>query len=107
MTLQRLRSGLQGLPQKVHTLVARDNDTRLRGRGLQERNRALTERDPMCVHCRREGIVGRAQVWDHEVPLWQGGVDDESNLQGLCITHHATKTAREATERAALARKPR
>lgn len=30
---------------------------------------------------------------DHIVPLFKGGADDDSNLQGLCSPCHAAKTA--------------
>lgn len=72
---------------------------RLRGRARQARNARLAFRSPLCVECDREGVVSRAEEWDHKVPLAEGGLDDESNLQGLCHRHHAEKTAREAAAR--------
>ena len=30
---------------------------------------------------------------DHVVPLFKGGADDQTNLQGLCPTCHEKKTA--------------
>ena len=41
---------------------------------------------------------------DHIVPLWAGGVNEDENLQLLCVPCHKVKTAREATQRAAARR---
>lgn len=74
---------------------------RIRGRQLQERNERLARASPLCVKCAELGIVRAVTQWDHIVPLELGGVDDETNLQGLCDEHHEEKTAAEARERAA------
>ncbi len=55
--------------------------------------------NPLCAHCRQAGDVTNGQEVDHIVPLWQGGADDETNFQTLCIPHHKAKTAAEAKER--------
>jgi 5-methylcytosine-specific restriction endonuclease McrA len=49
--------------------------------------------------CEKEGKVSVVEEWDHIVPLSEGGADHETNLQGLCIPHHAEKTALEAAQR--------
>ena len=36
---------------------------------------------------------------DHIVPLWDGGTNDRSNLQGVCVTCHGAKTGAEARAR--------
>jgi hypothetical protein len=36
---------------------------------------------------------------DHIKELWEGGNDDENNLQALCLSCHAVKTKRNAKER--------
>jgi 5-methylcytosine-specific restriction protein A len=69
---------------------------RIRGRTLQTRNARLMRSNPLCVHCAAEGRTTAAEVWDHRIPLWMGGEDGEGNLQGLCIPHHALKSAAEA-----------
>lgn len=53
-------------------------------------------RQPYCVEGDRLGVVclGTLHV-DHIVPLAQGGTHDAANLQTLCASHHASKTARE------------
>ena len=37
---------------------------------------------------------------DHITELWEGGTDDESNLQALCLSCHRVKTDRNAKKRA-------
>ena len=66
---------------------------------MERRQRWLSEH-PCCVECTKGGRVVAAVVPDHIIPLWQGGADDDSNLQSLCQAHHDEKTAREAAERA-------
>lgn len=80
---------------------------RLRGRALQERNHRLMQLNPLCVDCtklgddeaRKQGYTIVVDEWDHERPLWKGGVDDETNLAGRCFKHHREKSERERIER--------
>lgn len=72
---------------------------RLRGRKLQKRSARLYMKNPLCVACQMLGRVKQATEWDHIIPLWEGGIDHESNLQGLCHSCHATKTAEEQRRR--------
>lgn len=68
---------------------------RLRGRaGVARRARWLMEH-PLCEYCRRETpqrITVGVEV-DHVVPLAEGGADEESNLQTLCLWHHRVKSS--------------
>lgn len=73
---------------------------RMRGGNLQRRNRRMFMRNPLCVMCQAEGRTTEAQVWDHKMPLWEGGSESEANLQGLCIPCHNLKSAGEADRRA-------
>ena len=54
---------------------------------------------PLCVECKKIGRTSLATILDHVVPLIDGGRDDESNYQSLCVDHHDAKTAAEATAR--------
>jgi 5-methylcytosine-specific restriction endonuclease McrA len=72
---------------------------RIRGSARVKRNARLSWDKPLCVMCEKEGKVSVVEEWDHIVPLSEGGADHETNLQGLCIPHHAEKTAREAATR--------
>lgn len=97
------RRPLARLPKRgIATLETLHKEKRLTGSALQARNRRLLQRNPLCVECQKEGRDVMVDEWDHVVPLWKGGVDDESNLQGLCHAHHDEKTERERMERAGL-----
>lgn len=73
---------------------------RMRGRPVQRRRERMLSERPLCVTCERAGRVAAATELDHVVPLWKGGSEHDSNMQGLCHACHAEKTAKEATERA-------
>lgn len=65
---------------------------RITGRRLQKRNKILADQQPLCVMCLEEGLISPGEESDHEVPLFKGGADDESNLRRLCKPHHKEKT---------------
>ncbi len=69
---------------------------RITGRRLQKMRAALFNRDPLCAECRRQGRVAVATQRDHIVPLAEGGLDDESNEQGLCDACHEEKSLAES-----------
>lgn len=50
--------------------------------------------NPLCIECKKVGIVHKAEVVDHKVPLKQNWDKrlDWSNWQGLCHPHHNAKT---------------
>lgn len=70
-----------------------DSKGRVRGWQLQKLRRKLLSKQPLCVHCHAAGRVALAKELDHIVPLFKGGTNDESNLQGLCVECHRKKTA--------------
>ena len=52
-----------------------------------------------------KGIFGEEKYHvDHIVELWEGGKDDASNLQALCLNCHAVKTKRNTAKRNKLKR---
>jgi len=65
---------------------------RLRGRALQQRRARWFRAHPLCVRCEARGLIAQAVELDHVVSLEDGGADDESNLQGLCMPCHQEKT---------------
>lgn len=73
-----------------------DATKRITGRKLQRMRAALFTRDPLCAECRRHGRVTLATQRDHIKPLAEGGLDDESNEQGLCHACHEAKSLAEA-----------
>jgi 5-methylcytosine-specific restriction protein A len=68
---------------------------RVTGRKLQAMRADLFSRNPLCVECEKQGRVRLATQRDHIVPLAEGGLDDDSNVQGLCIECHDEKSLAE------------
>ncbi len=56
----------------------------------------LFTREPLCAECLRQGRAVPATQRDHIKPLAEGGIDDETNEQGLCRPCHDVKSAAEA-----------
>ena len=55
---------------------------------------------PLCRLCAARGLLVAATVVDHIVPIKDGGERFEANnLQGLCVSCHNAKTARETAAR--------
>ncbi|QBP75394.1 HNH endonuclease [Herbaspirillum huttiense] len=82
-------------------LIMAESTPRIRGRQwMKIKTDALMASDHWCVLCLAEGRQTIAVEVDHKTPLWRGGSNEQSNLQGLCKDHHDEKTAREAAERA-------
>jgi 5-methylcytosine-specific restriction protein A len=51
---------------------------------------------PLCEECEKKGILIEAKVVDHIKPIRLGGEAlSEDNLQSLCTTCHASKSAKE------------
>lgn len=71
-------------PQKIH---ARYDAT-----WRKIRNRFIAK-NPLCVHCLKQGKYTPAEEVDHILPLQHGGTHDETNLQALCKRCHSKKTA--------------
>ena len=55
--------------------------------------------NPLCVTCQRIGRLTAATEVDHIDPLYKGGSNSSSNLQGLCHDCHAAKTAADLGQR--------
>jgi 5-methylcytosine-specific restriction protein A len=68
---------------------------RMRGSRRQKRNYRLLADEPMCRQCKTRV----AMEIDHIRPLSEGGTEDESNLQPLCVECHSIKSADEASRR--------
>jgi 5-methylcytosine-specific restriction protein A len=75
---------------------ARMPTKRIRGRRLQAMRAALFQRKPLCEVCEGLGLVTRATIRDHRIPLAEGGADDESNEQAICAPCHEGKSLAEA-----------
>ncbi|WP_313079101.1 HNH endonuclease [Atlantibacter sp.] len=59
------------------------------------RARILKRDKGLCQEHLKQGIVKQAACVDHVIPKAQGGTDADVNLQALCWSCHAAKTARE------------
>lgn len=89
---------------RTHTLQHEATDRRTRGtsteRGYDSRWRRVRKRklrtDPLCEPCMKRDRTTAATEVDHITPLSSGGARLEwSNLQSICRSCHAQKTARE------------
>lgn len=69
---------------------------RIRGRELQRRRARLFAEQPWCVDCLEEGRRTRATIRDHDVPLAEGGTEDDSNIKPRCLDCSDRKTERES-----------
>lgn len=85
---------------RVPMLEAKAGTTpRIRGsRWVKTRQRIAVAQQFKCQRCGRVWLPWRDQV-DHDVPLEQGGGNDDSNLNLLCDECHKAKTADEARAR--------
>lgn len=68
---------------------------RITGRRLQAMRASLFSRQPLCVLCLAEGRATAATQRDHIKPLEEGGLDDETNEQALCLACHDEKSKAE------------
>lgn len=66
---------------------------RIRGRHLQVIRARILRRDPLCVRCRKRGLIVASQEVDHVIPLGKGGKEEDSNRQGLCHDCNQAKRA--------------
>ena len=57
---------------------------------------ALFERNPLCAECERQGRITLATERDHIKSLAEGGLDEDSNVQGLCVPCHDAKSKSES-----------
>jgi 5-methylcytosine-specific restriction protein A len=74
----------------------REPPARIRGRQLQRLRQQLFRDAPLCVDCLAHGRVTVATIRDHVVPLTEGGRDDDTNTQALCVECHDQKSQRES-----------
>ncbi len=98
MKLRTLKPRLERLPaSRIKTLDRRAGSTeRVRGRAwMDTRQRWITAH----IACNQCGRVSLDNQLDHIVPLFEGGADDESNYQTLCVECHKVKTASEMQRR--------
>lgn len=67
------------------------------GRPWRRKREAVLKRDKyLCQPCERKGALTVATQVDHIVPQFEGGTDDDQNLQAICDACHEAKTQAEA-----------
>lgn len=66
------------------------------------RARVFLAQDGRCAKCRAK--LFRPYIVDHVIQLWMGGADEPSNMQAVCRSCDAPKTAKDATDRAKVKR---
>jgi len=97
--LPPLLSTRQGPAKAPGWAAQRTTSSTARGYGWawQQARKRVLERDcGLCQPCLLLGRVTQAQAVDHIVPKFEGGGDDELNLQAICDDCHTAKTAAEA-----------
>lgn len=69
---------------------------------MRTRERILTRDMGLCQcdECKAAPYARAASEVDHRVPLWDGGSDDDANLQSMHPDCHERKTKAEAARRA-------
>ena len=104
--IQTLKPRIKELPPRIQPMkrasrTGRDADPRrtlkLNTAAWQRLRDAVLCRSPLCVHCKRRGVVTLATDVDHA----NGDPSDNSrdNLQALCHSCHSLKTAEERSKR--------
>ena len=99
MALKTLKPRLAVLnTNRVKVLDTKAGATeRIRGSAwMKTRHSVLVAGLFACVDCAR---VGRDNEIDHDIPLEQGGSNDDSNLKIRCVDCHKAKTAQEGRAR--------
>jgi hypothetical protein len=67
---------------------------RIRGRkGQAMRARVMTRDNGLCQPCKRSGRLTLALQADHIIALVNDGIDNEANMEAICVQCHRAKTA--------------
>ncbi len=76
--------------------MANDNSKFYNSTKWRKKSKEYRAKNPLCVHCKENGIVREAQVTDHIIRIVDGGDPfDEDNLQSLCHKCHNSKSSYE------------
>lgn len=102
MKLTILKPRLQTIDQRLKVAQAQPHVVeRKRGSaGVRDRERIRARDCGLCQECKRQGRTTIGHPVDHIIPLCEGGSDDDSNKETLCVPCHDVKSAREAKRRA-------
>jgi len=76
------------------------------GANWRKLRRMVLADSPLCVECKRNGLVVVATEVDHIVPKARGGDDSFENLQPMCQTCHRRKTIKDRVNKVQHSRIP-
>lgn len=75
---------------KRYEKYGRDPSTKKRyGKSWEKISTQYRKAHPFCEICFAKGVAEPAVLVHHKVPLRNGGTNDESNLQALCMSCHS------------------
>ena len=87
------------IPKKPQHMREIDNASFYNSKRWRSLRNYFIQMHPLCIQCKREGIINAASVVDHVKPITMGGSPvDVKNLQSLCEYHHNQKSGREGAE---------
>ena len=87
------------IPKKERRTPQHDNSQFYQSKQWRMLRRYYIKSNPLCEQCSRENKTTAGQCVDHIKPISLGGNRiDESNLQTLCNSCHAKKSAAEGVE---------
>lgn len=98
--LATLKSSVVTLDTRKAKAATTSNTQRIRGDAWMKLRARILIRDRGMCQCEQcQGVAFTATQVDHCIPLWEGGTDDEGNLQAINTDCHKRKTADEARRR--------
>lgn len=88
------------MPKKRKVYGQHDNSSFYQSKQWRALRNWYIKQNALCEQCNRENKITAAECVDHIKPisLWYAGRLAESNIQSLCNSCHAKKSARESVE---------
>jgi 5-methylcytosine-specific restriction protein A len=72
-------------------------------RGWRKISHAYLKANPLCIVCYKKGIIRKATVTDHVIPIRNGGDPyNNENFQPLCDHCHNSKSGHDGAEKAVI-----
>lgn len=91
---QKRREALRKLSNREYSRWTRKNQSFYGSSVWRKVRNTFIQQNPLCAHCKVEGITKEADVVDHIVEIKDGGAAlNPTNLQSLCHAHHNKKSA--------------
>ena len=81
---------------KRYNQTERDPDSNKRyGRAWKKIKTAFLTANPLCVICKASGKLTPAAVAHHKIKIAEGGTNDWSNMEALCLECHSRLHAKD------------